>query len=246
MYQTHLIVVFAALFFKACFSEATDEGTQGKQVKSVTSQDVLQIVHRYLEARKVKLMKSIQVAEMVQCLKWRKVDPSMVLRSPSNGVTVSLGVDISGGLQISAKVTSNGCGSGPGSYSLIHIKGKWQQIMYTQIFKGAASCWGVFGQEFLAGHTLAYKPGLEGYNPTMGDIIFGQKKMSSSNVDLFDGRTVRCDNEKDNFWHGSNGAGERQATIMLRRKKDANDAGIYTSTSCGTPEYIIKDIYVLM
>ena len=76
--------------------------------------------------------------------------------------------------------------------------------------------------------------------------------MSSSKLnflisdDLFDGRTTRCDNEKDNFWHGGNGAGERQATVMLRRKRDANDAGIYTSTSCGTPEYVIKDIYVLM
>ncbi len=65
-------------------------------------------------------------------------------------------------------------------------------------------------------------------------------------VDTFDGRSVRCDNEGDNFWHGNNGNGERQATVILRRKKNAANAGLQTGTSCGTPQYVIKDIYVLI
>ena len=40
--------------------------------------------------------------------------------------------------------------------------------------------------QFHSGYTLTYKAGLEGYNPTMGDIMFGQKKMRSSNGMLFE------------------------------------------------------------
>ena len=71
----------------------------------------------------------------------------MVAHSHSKGVTATLGSDSSGGLLVNAKVTNNGCGKGPGSSFLFHIKGKWQQIMYTQVFKGSASCWRIFGQE---------------------------------------------------------------------------------------------------
>ena len=59
---------------------------------------------------------------------------------------------------------------------------------------------------------------------------------------IFDGADTGC----GGFWGPQNGKGERQATVMLRRRKGSKDAGIYTRTFCGNAEYEIKDIYVLM
>eukprot|EP00794_Sanderia_malayensis_P011703 gene11703-12921_t len=167
----------------------------------------------------------------------------MVSHSHAKGVTYSLLSDETGKLTISASVTNHGCGKGPGSSFVIHIKGNWRQIMYTQVFKGSASCWAIFGNKRNE-KLMTHNAGLEVFNPTFGDIIFGEKKMSSSTDDVFRGQSVRCDNKKDNFWHGLNGSGERQATVLLRRKNGAINSGIQTDTSCGTPSYIIKDIFV--
>ena len=71
-------------------------------------------------------------------------------------------------------------------------------------------------------------------------------KLLTFSDDEFDGISRRCDNVKANFWHVLNGEGERHATVMLRRKHDVKDAGIYTYTACGYPQYIIKDIYVFI
>lgn len=177
---------------------------------------------------------------------WKKVDPSMVSNSHSHGVRLTLETDSTGGLLIKGEVTNHGCGKGPGSAMAVFIKGGWTQIMYTQVFRGSTSCWGIFGNDYASGHTLLAKSGLEVFNPSFGDIIFGQKRMQSSTNNIFDGRSQRCDNEQTNFWHGNNGSGERQATVMLRRKNGEKNAGLQTGTSCGTPTYEIKDIYVLL
>ena len=63
--------------------------------------------------------------------------------------------------------------------------------------------------------------------------------------DFFDDKSQRCDSEKNNLWHTNNGSGERQATVILYRKRDIEESDLSTGTSCGTPSYFIKDIYVL-
>jgi len=60
---------------------------------------------------------------------------------------------------------------------------------------------------------------------------------------VFDGQTRKCDNTATNFWDNP-GPSVRYATVVLRRNLAANKAGIFTGTSCGTPTYIIKDIFV--
>ena len=82
-------------------------------------------------------------------LSLKKVDPTMVSNYSSHGVRLSLGTDNSGGLIINGQVTNLGCGKGPGSLMVVHIKGDWKQIMYTQVFRGATSCWGIFGNEYV-------------------------------------------------------------------------------------------------
>ena len=70
----------------------------------------------------------------------------MVLHKHLRGVTASFDADSTGGLVISATVTQHGCGGkAPGSALIAHIKGTWRQIMYTQVFRKSASCWGIFG-----------------------------------------------------------------------------------------------------
>ncbi|XP_065066444.1 uncharacterized protein LOC135692274 [Rhopilema esculentum] len=224
-------------------SEAKSE-VKIKQQK--TCEDGMQMVKTYLETSKIELIDNIRAAKQVQCKAqaWRKVDTSMVSHIHKDGVTLGMYSDPNGSLNINGKVTNYGCGKGNPSYSVIHIKGHWQQIMYTQVFKGDTSCWQIFGHK-VPDSISNHKAGLEPFNPTRGDIIFGEKNMGSSTNNYFGGATGRCDNDADNFWHLKNGKGERQATVILRREKGADDAGIYTYTSCGKPEYTIKDIYVL-
>lgn len=177
---------------------------------------------------------------------WRKVDPTMVSNSHAFGVQVNLGTDRTGGLLIDGKVLRHGCGRGPGAAMIVHIKRNWTQIMYTQVFKGFVGCWGIFGRDYSESFTINIDSGLEVFNPSFGDVIFGQKGMRSKTDDIFSGESYRCDDEANNFWHGNNGRGERQATVILRRKKGAKEAGVQTGTSCGTPSFVIKDIYVLL
>ena len=58
----------------------------------------------------------------------------------------------------------------------------------------------------------------------------------------FDGITRRCDHDNGNFWQQS--VGVRRATVQLRRVRTAQQAGIFTGTSCGTPTYEISDIFI--
>ena len=60
---------------------------------------------------------------------------------------------------------------------------------------------------------------------------------------IFDGETTKCTGVNTNFWQNNNPS-VRYATVILRRELSAENAGIFTGTSCGTPTYKIKDIYV--
>ncbi len=73
----------------------------------------------------------------------------MVSHSHSHGVRIALDTDSTGGLAVNGQATDYGCGQGSGSAMIVHVKGDWKQIMYTQVFNGAASCWGIFGNEYV-------------------------------------------------------------------------------------------------
>ena len=75
---------------------------------------------------------------------WTRVPQSWIEAVHQTGVDVHYG-NHKKHLTISARVTSHGCGRRPGSGLLIHIKGNWKRILYTQEFRGTASCWRIFG-----------------------------------------------------------------------------------------------------
>ncbi|KAJ7370084.1 hypothetical protein OS493_034294 [Desmophyllum pertusum] len=85
--------------------------------------------------------------------------------------------------------------------------------------------------------------GLYAFNASQGDTIANEYYMGG-NSHAFDGKTTKCNNNAEtNFWY-STSPSVRYATVVLRRQLAAEKAGIYTGTSCGTPTYKIKDIYV--
>ncbi|XP_020911300.1 uncharacterized protein LOC110249059 [Exaiptasia diaphana] len=173
------------------------------------------------------------------------------------GVALSYS-QVRGGLRITGNVYHNGCGKGAGSGAVTYIKGDWTYIRYTQEFRGTASCWKIFGgpaSPKYRNKEFAFYPNPYLKNPPnnvhdldvkVGDGIFNELRMNTRSRNAFDGRVYRCDNEATNFWHGRNGGGLRSATVMLRRSNVRAKAGMLTETSCGTPTYVIKDIWVLM
>lgn len=174
--------------------------------------------------------------------KWMKVPQSWIADSLSGGVTLTYsGGD--NGLTISGQVTSYGCGHGSPSGALTLLKGYWTKIKYTQEFRGLASCWSVFGDNTKGGVSTGDHPtGLYSFNESAGDSISNEYYMGG-NSHKFDGNTTKCDNLLTNFWDNPNPS-VRHATLILRRRLTAEKAGIFTGTSCGTPTYKIKNIFV--
>lgn len=60
---------------------------------------------------------------------------------------------------------------------------------------------------------------------------------------VFEGKTRKCENTATNFWRNPHSS-VRYATVVPRRNLTAEKAGIFTGTSCGTPTYKIKDIFL--
>ena len=160
---------------------------------------------------------------------WMLVTPAMVLQQEGRNATVVDGVDANGGLTKTVYANAAGCG-GPdsGHVFTLHDVIPWTKIRYYERFFGSGSCWAVFGHH-------AYQPALQ-QNTTVfvlgQDTIRDQLRMGGSQGNAFDGRTQRCDNERENYWHGLNGSGERHATVILRRNDPNLPAGLGTGGSC--------------
>lgn len=173
---------------------------------------------------------------------WMKVTQSWVMNTLSGGVSLTHSGGDSG-LKITGQVKSYGCGKGPSSGALTLLKGYWTRIKYTQEFRGQASCWSIFGDNKRGGTSLDNHPtGLHPFNASAGDSITDQYFMGGDTHE-FDGNTSKCDNKATNFWRNTRRS-LRYATVVLRRNLTAEKAGIFTGTSCGTPSYTIKNIFV--
>ncbi|KAL9962840.1 hypothetical protein ACROYT_G031985 [Oculina patagonica] len=175
--------------------------------------------------------------------KWTRVTQSSIESTFKGGATVTYSEE-NNGLVISGHMTSHGCGSGGDPGVLTYIKGYWTKIKYKQEFRGTASCWSIFGNDYYGRNSVNNEPpGLHPFDAAQGDSITNQHYMGGGNSHKFDGRTRKCDNLVTNFWRFAN-ANVRYATVTLRRQLTAEKAGIFTGTSCGKPTFKIKDIYI--
>ncbi|KAL9962837.1 hypothetical protein ACROYT_G031982 [Oculina patagonica] len=174
--------------------------------------------------------------------KWTRVTQSWIESTFKGGATLTYSEE-NNGLVISGHMTSYGCGSGGAPAILTYIKGYWTKIKYTQEFRGVASCWSIFGHDYTGRNSVNNKPsGLHPFDAAQGDSITNQHYMGGNSHE-FDGVTRKCNNLATNFWDNPNPS-VRYATVTLRRQLTAEKAGIFTGTSCGTPTFKIKDIYI--
>ncbi|XP_078382456.1 uncharacterized protein LOC144665158 [Oculina patagonica] len=174
---------------------------------------------------------------------WTRVTQSWIESTFKGGSTVTYSEE-NNGLAISVHMTSYGCGSWEAPGVLTYIKGYWTKIKYTQEFRGTASCWSIFGNDYTGRNSVNnMPPGLHPFDAAQGDSITNQHYMGGGNSHEFDGITRKCDNLATNFWRFDN-ANVRYATVVLRRQLTAEKVGIFTGTSCGTPTFKIKDIYI--
>ncbi|CAH3026025.1 unnamed protein product, partial [Porites evermanni] len=170
---------------------------------------------------------------------WKKVTAQAY--TFRGGVTITYS-DENNGLAIFGQATSNGCG-GKQSGALTLIEGYWRKIKYTQEFRGVASCWSIFGDNWYGRDSVSNHPtGVHPFNASEGDFITNQYYMGGDSHS-FDGDPRRCDNDRTNFWDNPDRR-VRYATVVLRRNLTEQKAGIFTGTSCGKPWYKIRDIFV--
>ncbi|CAH3152088.1 unnamed protein product [Pocillopora meandrina] len=173
---------------------------------------------------------------------WTKVTPQWIKQTYKDGVTLTY-TEENDGLVISGQVTRYACGSGEPPGALTLIKGYWTRIKYTQEFRGKVTCWSIFGDNRYGRTSVENKPtGVHPFNSSQGDSITNEYFMGGVSH-IFDGETTKCTGVNTNFWQNNNPS-VRYATVILRRELSAENAGIFTGTSCGTPTYKIKDIYV--
>lgn len=162
---------------------------------------------------------------------WMLVDATMIADETAAQTTVVRSADGNGGLIARVYVNSQGCGSGQAKSRHRMIFGdkvKWSRIRFKETFAGNAGCWHVFGGVENDG----LDPNLEPYDPA-NDVLRDAVKMGGSLGDAFDGKTVRCDNDADNFWQADDNR-IRSATVILRRKDATLPAGVSTGADCGS------------
>lgn len=148
-----------------------------------------------------------------------------------------------GGYQVKVSNSAHGCGSS-GVYVVIKDTIPWRGITYEMVLTGVAACWSF---NHPSGN---YGPGgngnLLGYSEAAGDVI--SRSVRSWEVSAFQthNRTFACDNNSNNFFHGSFHQGDPKIFYMKRRR-DVNGslAGIQHGRACvGAGTTIIRNIRI--
>jgi hypothetical protein len=176
---------------------------------------------------------------------WMLVTPDMVASETSTSLlSDSVEVDPNGGLIMTLRPKAAGCNTTtPNPKHVVLFKDviAWQQIRYRSTFTGAAGCWSIFGDPYKLG-TL--DPNVSAFNKAY-DTIRDEVHMGGTAGDAFDGMTNRCDQTTVNFWEYA--GPDRSAVVTLRRKPNANPAGLSGRAEClteGPTGWSFSEIYV--
>jgi hypothetical protein len=158
--------------------------------------------------------------------------------------------DVDGSFVFSGYKTAAGCAS---SSVFIELKDDmlWNRISCKFVINGYASCW-TFND---TGWTGGPGPGsgyLLPYDSSAGDF-FSEERFTENSWEKSQfkshARGSACDNNSNNFYHGSYQTGNPKTFIMKRRRDTSgNRAGLYHATACqqsGTGHNItIQDIKI--
>jgi len=157
----------------------------------------------------------------------------------TNGVVNSNGADSSGGFFIQFQFDSPGCGQ-PDSSIRVELKDPipWTKITYEVYNVGSASCWS-YNQGSFAGNLLGFD--------VNQDRLFNC--VNSFELPQYAKKMTACDNNSDNFLHGSYKTGSFNSFFVTRRRNSPSTlAQIAHQRSCnstGASSYvIIRNIFV--
>lgn len=169
----------------------------------------------------------------------------------ANSTLMSAGNDGNGMYSISAYHNAGGCGNPNESGIWVKIKSDvipWTRVICKFSFYGTAACWGFNGGGF--GSLTDQSGNMLNYDTSQGDIIFRPDATNSFNLTQFQVKNSACDNDSNNFFHGSYQTGDPKSFYMLSRRKtsNSNPAGPVHGRSCnatGTGAYtIISEMYI--
>lgn len=158
--------------------------------------------------------------------------------------------DVNGSFQYYGYKTGEGCAS---SSVWIELKDSipWNRISCRFILNGNAACWsfnqvGVWNGGLGPGSGYCYS-----YDPAQGDVFTEERSLNSWGKPQFQShnRMGACDNDSNNFYHGSFQTGNPKMFLMRRRRDNSgNLAGIHHSSACQSSgpghTVIIKDIKI--
>lgn len=141
-----------------------------------------------------------------------------------------------GSYQLTVYHTTEGCGTEADSGILVLLRDDilWTNITYEISLVGVASCWSfnVAGQQ--GAGTGTADGNLLAYDPSAGDIF--TRANNSFEKSQFTTKTSACDNNSNNFFHGTYQTGNPKSFFSKRRRKaiSAGLAGIHHGRSCNS------------
>jgi hypothetical protein len=170
---------------------------------------------------------------------WMLVTADLVeSQKARTSVTVVTSEDARGGLVMRVYANSEGCGGPDDNVHLVTFADRppWTQIRARYTFAGGTSCWWIFGSVNVAEPSAhvdgqPIKTNLIPFESGV-DAIREQQNMGGVLGHAFDGQSLRCDNDAENFWHSDRGPDERSAVVILRRDIVSGPAGLATTASC--------------
>lgn len=161
---------------------------------------------------------------------WLRIDDALIDRKTRAGTTAVESKGSDGAFTIRVYANIFGCATGAEQardLTLLAPNVPWTRIRYVQSFYGKAACWTIAGgkdNEFpLPHHLLALDRNV--------DTVRDQVRMGGSAGDTFNGETLVCDQNSDNFWFFGNAV--RSATFIQRRDNSGEPAGLGSVVDCG-------------
>jgi hypothetical protein len=147
--------------------------------------------------------------------------------------TYTIGTETNGAAIVTATMlfnTANGCSSNNGIFIRIKDVIPWRKIYVSFISTGVASCWGWNGNNgYGAGMTSSQQQGnLLSYNASLGD--FTRNEFNVWNLPQFRKYFSACDNNSDNYMHGSFAVGTSRGFDIYSRR---NNMGVLAGPSHG-------------
>lgn len=170
--------------------------------------------------------------------KWRKVGYHMIDSINYTGTYAvnSVGNDSNGNFQLDFQHNNSGCND---SGFAIKIKSAydWSRLICKFYCEGYASCWNFNADGYSAAS------GMLTYSEASGDRIFDY--LNCFEYSQYARKSSACDNNSDNFMHGSYAYSSSRSFWMLSRRNGTSSAGPTHGRACNNPaKTVVSDIYI--